>query len=259
MSLQNIVKEIQRLTPISMEDLSEGPRETHAVREGRKRNAKDLLEVYREQYIKELRKSALFIIVAGTHKEDFANIAHSEFGCFTSDPEGFYKDLANRLPMELYEKQTPTANLFDILGRHLENKMSEMQVIEYPLFTMKEKYRRAINGKEEFTNLIKEAINEQIGSELVGIQVIREIADNAIKIGHSAVITPIVLTTDDEALVADLNTSLKSLGSKVFLVVAGKGAKNVRNIVGTFSLKEATKETVEGTLVHIKNLCKKNK
>lgn len=257
MSLASILEEIKKVKPFADEDITEGPRETYAGREGRKRNARDQLKRFKEQYIDELRKNAVFIIVSGTNKDQFAELAKGEFGCFLSDSEAFYKDLANRLPEELYKNKSPTANLFEIMGRHLEDKANEMQLMSYPQLVMKQQYRRVVDGREDFASLIKQAINEQVGSEIVGINAIRNIADAAIEVGHSSKITPIIMTTDDENFALDLNKNLGRIGSKVFLVAAGKGAKTVRSITGAFALKEVTKESIENTLANIKNLIKR--
>jgi hypothetical protein len=256
MSLQKTLEEIKKVKPVAEEYLSGEPRETYSGREGRQRNAKEQLKTYKEQYIDELRTSAVFILVAGAGKDQFQDLASKEFHCFTADPEGFYKDLANRLPQELYDNKTPAGNLFDILGRHLEDKAQEMHILGYPQLIMKAKYERALKGKEDFVNLVKQAINEQVGSEIVGIHAVRAIADEAIKAEHGSKLTPIIMTTDDESLALDLHSTLGRIGSRSFLVVAGKGAKTLKATEGCFAMKEISKETVENTLSSVRNLCK---
>lgn len=254
MSLSKTLEEIKVLKPIADEDISSGPRETYGGREGRKRNAVSRLKDLKEQYINELRLSSVFILVSGSEKENFAQLAKNEFKCFTADPEGFYKDLANRLPPELYAQKTPPSNLFDIMGRHLEDKATEMQIVGYPQLIFHSKYQRACNGKEDFVNLIKEAINDQVGSEITGLHVVRSLADEAIAANHGARLTPIVLTTNDEKLALDLKSTLGRIGSRAFLVAAGKGAKTVKSTEGAFTVKEATNESVENVLTNIRKL-----
>lgn len=257
MSLQQVLEQIKVVKPLAEEDISVGPRETYAGREGRKRNAVEQYKALKEEYINELRTSAVFILVSGSLKEQFSETAQKEFGCFSSDSEGFYKELANRLPEELYKSKTPASNLFDVLGRHLEDKAQEMNIVGYPQLIMKQQYFKAINSKEDFVSLIKQAINEQVGSEIVGIHVTRALSDAAIMANHSSMLTPIILTTDDEAFALDLNNTLVSrLWCRSFLVVAGKGAKAVRSTDGTFTIKEINKESVENVLTNISNLCK---
>ncbi len=254
MSLQKTLEQIKVLKPIAEENINDGPRETYSGREGRKRNAVSQLKDLKEQYIAELRLSAVFILVAGSAKDQFAETAKTEFKCFTADPEGFYKDLADRLPVTLYNQKTPPSNLFDIMGRHLEDKAQEMQIVGYPQMVFHSKYQKACNGKEDFKNLIKEAINDQVGSEIAGLHVIRSLVDEAIQAEHGGKITPIILATDDEKLALDLKGTLSRIGSRAFLVAAGKGAKTVRSTEGTFTVKEVSKESVETTLTNIRKL-----
>jgi hypothetical protein len=256
MSLQKVLEQIKVVKPLAEEDISVGPRETYQGREGRKRNAISQYKDLKEQYIDELRTSAVFILVAGSAKEQFSETAQKEFGCFASDSEGFYKDLANRLPSELYNNKPTGANLFDILGRHLEDKAQEMKIIGYPQLIMKQHYFRAIKDKEDFIALIKQAINEQVGSEIVGIHVARSLAEAAINANHSSKLTPIILTTDDEKFALDLNGTAGRIGARSFLVVAGKGAKTIRSTEGAFTVKEINSENVGNTLTSIRNLCK---
>ena len=254
MSLSKTLEEIKVYKPISEENLMDGPRETYAGREGRKRNATSRLAELKERYIDELRLSALFILVSGSGKAQFAEVAKNEFKCFTADPEGFYKDLANRLPKELWVQKTPAANLFDIMGRHLEDKANEMKIIGYPQLIFHSKYQKACNGLEDFKNLIKEAINDQVGSEITGLHIIRAIVDEAIEANHGGKVTPIVLATDDEKLALDLKSTLGRIGSRAFLVAAGKGAKTVKSTEGAFTVKEITNESVENILTNIRKL-----
>jgi len=256
MSLSNIIEQIKKVKPLADEDISSGPRETYAGREGRKRNAVDQMKVLKERYIEELRLSSVFILVAGSAKNEFSDIATNEFKCFSADPEGFYKDLANRLPAELYTNRPAAANLFDVMGRHLEDKANELQILGYPQLIMKQQYQRAIKNKEDFVALIKQAVNEQVGSEISGINAVRSLADHAITIGHGSTVTPIILTTDDESFALDLNSTLSRIGARSFLVVAGKGAKTLKAREGTFVTKEVTKEGVENILTNINKLYK---
>lgn len=256
MSLNKIVEEINQIKPILSQDINDGPRETYSGREGRLRNAKERMKSLKESYIEELRSTSAFILVLGSEKDKFSELARNEFKCFTADPEGFYKDLANRLPQELYANKTPTANLFDIMGRHLEDKANEMQIVGYPMLIMKPQYQRALSNKEDFVGLIKQAVNEQVGSEIAGLHVVRSIADEAIENNHASRTTPIVLCTDDQNLALDLRNTLGRIGSRTFLVVAGKGAKSIKAAEGAFLIKEVEKENVEACLKNISNLCK---
>lgn len=256
MSLTSIIEEIKTLKPFLEEDILQGPRETYAGREGRQRNARDRMKTLKESYIEELRGSAAFIFVAGFEKDRFCELATTEFNCFKADPEAFYKDLANRIPQELYTNKTSTANLFDIMGRHLEDKANEMQILGYPQLIMKNQYYRTLNSKEDFVGLIKESVNEQVGSEIAGLEVVRNVVDSAIAANHVGRITPIVLPTDDQELALNMSKNLGRIGARAFFVAAGKGAKIFKSTDGTFLVKEVERENVEACLKNINNLYK---
>lgn len=256
MSLSKTLEQIKVQKPMAEEDISQGSRETYAGREGRKRNAVVQLKQLRETYAIELRSSALFIIVSGSGKEDFANIAKNEHKCFTADPEGLYKDLADRLPPALYEQKTPPSNLFDIMGRHLEDELTEMNIEGNLQLVFSSKYQRACNGKEDFKNLIKEAINDQGGLIVAGEHIVRSLVDEAIAVNHGQRLTPIILATDDEKLALDLKGTLGRIGSGAFLVAAGKGAKVIKSTEGAFTVKEVNNESVENILTNIRKLCR---
>lgn len=254
MSLQKTLEQIKVFKPLAEEDISQGPRETYSSREGRKRNATSKLKELREDYAIKLRQSAIFVLVAGSAKDEFVELAKNEFKCFTADPESLYKDLADRLPPALYDQKTPPANLFDIMGRHLEDEIIEMNIDGNLQLVFHSKYQRACSGKEDFKNLIKEAINDQGGLVIAGEHIIRSLVDEAIATGHGQRFTPIILATNDEKLALDLRGTLGRIGSGAYLVAAGKGAKTIRSTEGAFTVKEVNNQTVETTLTNIRKL-----
>ena len=256
MSLSSILEQIKTVKPIAEMDILVGPRETYAGREGMQRNAKEEFKTLKEQYTNELRQTAAFILVSGSVKESFQTLATTEFDCFSADSEGFYKALADRIPAELYANKTPAGNLFDVMGRHLEDMANDLGIIGYPQLIFKQQYQRAVDGKADFVKLIKQAINEQVGSEIVGIYTAKALTDEAIAKNHGLSITPIVMTTDDETLALELNETLYRAGSRAFLVAAGKGAKSIRAVEGAFAMKEVDSESVKNVLTNISKMCK---
>lgn len=257
MSLETTIKELKELKPFAEENVEEGPVETLSGRRGRKNQAIERLKFLRRQYTADLLDSAIFIIVCGSKRTEFETIATSEkFGLFSTDPETFYKDLANRVHPTIYGNNSSPSNLFDVLGRHLEDKMNELDLNEYNQMIFKDKYIKVIKNPEEFVTLLKVAINEQIGAEIVGIQAISSIADKAIEVEHSTKTTPIVLNTQDEKLALDLVRDLERLTKRVFLVTVGKTSKELKGVEDSTVLKEATEESVTSTLTQINKLIK---
>lgn len=258
MSLEKVLREIKTVKPVAEANLENVPTQTLAGHRGRKMQAQDTLKRLREEYIRELIRGSLFILVAGSAKDAFTSTAKEAFGCFSADSDSFYRELADRIAPVLYEGKESVANLFDVLSRHLEDKANEMNITEYPQIIFKQQYNRFITNKEEFIGLVKQAINEQVGGELVGIHTIHSLVDEAINKEHSAKVTPIVLNTSDDKLALDLVTALKRLTPHVFLVVAGKANKQLKNVNGVVLVKDGDKETVEEALTAIKDSLKNN-
>jgi hypothetical protein len=256
MALAEILKEIQTVKPFAEESLEGAPIETLGARRGRKFQSLERLRQLKTQYSRELGRSALFIVVTGSAREEFTSIANS-LGLFSSNPEDIYMDLAKRVSPELYLGKETMVHLFDVLGRYLEDKAMELDIIGYPMLRFDEKYRSVIRNTEDFVTTIKRAINDQIGAEIAGINAVRSVVDTAISRSHDAKTTSIVLPTQDSVLVNELMRDLGRLTPKVFLVVAGKSTKAMRGIEGALSVKEPSKESVTEILKEIKNSIKK--
>jgi hypothetical protein len=262
MSLESVLKEIQTQKPFSEEDVDSGPSETLNGRRGRKNNAIEMLKTLKAQYRLDLLKSAVFILTVGSQRKEFEDIATGEkFNLFSSDPEEFYNDLAGRVPASLYLGKEGAQNVFDVLGRHLEDKMTELDSLGYNQLIFKEKYIRALTNASQFTSIVKEVINDQMGTEIVGIQAIQSIMNKAIERGHASKTTSVVLSVGDEKLAMDLLRDLGERGNRIVLVIAGKSPKSLNgytnDIVSVLRIKEATEETVKQTLDQIKSSLKK--
>lgn len=257
MSLEKVLEQIKTVKPVANEDVDSGPAETLAGRRGRKRQAQDTLKRLREEYANELLRGSLFILVTGAARDEFSSAASESFGCFASDPESFYRELADRVSPVLYNGKEGTAGLFDVVGRHLEDKALEIGILGYPQMIFKQHYNRHIATKDDFVGLLKQAINEQVGGEIVGIHAVRSVVDTAIEKGHSAKVTPIVLNTSDDKLAIELLSALERLTPRVFLVVAGEASKQLKSVDGAIVLNDGEKETVKKVLKTIKGSLKK--
>lgn len=260
MSLTKVLEQIKVLTPVAMEDLETGAIETLNARRGRKRNAEEQLKSLRQEYFQDLLRSTVFILTIGSEREAFEKAAagsYDNFGCFSSNPESFYRDLASRIPASVYSGKESVSSMFDILGRHLEDKAMELGVLGYPMLRFKQEYRQTIKCQEDFVQLIKTAINEQVGGEMAGLHAVRSITDSAIKLAHTKTNTPIIMSTNDEKLVRDLSDALERITPRVFVVVAGEASDTVSSIEGALLVKEVTAKTVAQTLKTIKNQLKK--
>lgn len=261
MSLETVLKEIHAYKPFAEEDAEAGPVETLNGRRGRKNQAIEQLRVLKSQYRLDLLKSAVFVIAVGSLRSEFEKTATETFKLFSADPEQFYKDLSGRIPPSLYLGKEGVSNLFDIVGRHLEDKMTELDANQYNQLIFKEKYLRPVSTQEEFTSIVKEAINEQIGAEIVAIQAVTSILNDAIDRKHASKTTSIVLSTGDEKLAQDLLKDLGARGNRVTLLLAGKTSKALtaytNEAVNVVKLKEVSEESVKMALDSIKSSLKK--
>jgi len=253
MSLETTLKEIQSLKPFAEEDVESGPVNTMAGRRGRKTNAINRINTLKLQYVSELLDTAIFLVVCGNRREDFEKIATNEtFNLFSTDPETFYKDLASRVHPSLYHGRTSPTDLFDVVGRHIWDKMVELGVQGYNQVVFRDQYVQSIDTPEQFEKLLKVAINEQIGAEIVGIQAVNSIANKAMAANHSTKTTPIILNTQDEKLAMDLMDALPPKHRTV-LVIAGKVGKELRNVEDAILVKDVSEESVKSTLDKIKS------
>lgn len=257
MSLQKTLDEIKKVLPYAEEDTDSGAIETLAGRRARKTRAIDDLKRFKRQYKESLLRSAVFILVTGSEAKEFEGIAKEQFRCLSSPVESFYQDLANRVHPTLWLGKDTNANVFDVIGRHLEDMAHELDITGYPMLQFKAHYNRMANTMEEFVNIIRTAINEQVGGEMVGIYAVNKLVDEAIKNSHSATVTPIVMTAFDGKLALDLVPALERLSPRVFLVLAGKGSKELKAKKDLLAIKAATPENVEATLKTIKSSLKK--
>lgn len=255
MTLSSVLEEINKVLPVATENVEAGNHQTLPARRGRKRAAQEKLIQLKEAYAKELSRTSVFIIAVGALANEFA-VAAEPFAGFVNDPEAFYNDLAARVNPALYEGQTTVSNMFDVMGRHLEDKMRELGVERYNQMIMKAHYSRTIKNVEEFAQLVKQAVNEQVGAEIVGVQAAVSTVDRAIEKGHAGSTTLMLLPTQDTNLALQLANDLTRLTKNVFVVAAGKTPKALKEAAGELAIKKIDEESLEIILKTIKNLKK---
>src|ERR1035437_5070004 len=113
MSLVNVFKKMEVNRPNAEMDVQMGSPETLGGRTGLKRAAAETLKRLKLEYRNELMASTVFIVVTGASKDAFSDLASGEtFGCFSTDPAEFYKDLASRINPTLFGRES-ARNLFN--------------------------------------------------------------------------------------------------------------------------------------------------
>ena len=249
MSLSKIIAEIKQLKPFADEDVESGPRETLTARRGRKAQSIERLKDLKDEYKKEFLNSATFLVVVGDKRNDLTALATEFFKGFVANPNDVYEDLANRVSPSVYMGKESVVNVFDILGRHLEDKARELGIVEYPQLIFKQQYRVVVRTKEDFVSLVRTAVNEQVGAELAGIQAATSLVGPAIDKEYNGDTAAIFLPTDNAKLAIDLVLSLERLKPQaVVMVVAGEVPQGSSIAPGSFSIKEPTKENVKQML-----------
>jgi hypothetical protein len=251
MSLSKILEEIKKVEPLVKEDVEGGPVETLIARRGRKNQAVESMYRLKRAYSAEFRNTAAFIVVTGSKRTEFtaAAIKHK---CFSADPNEYFSKLVSRVPSELYLGKENLANTFDILGRHMEDLAHDLDIIGYPQLIFRQEYHRHVNNRQEFLSLVRQAVVNQVGGEIVGIQAVKTLTDSAIERRYAAKFAPILLTTDDERFALRVSEDLARISSRVFLVTAGETTEVLKNVPSQ-SVEEPTEDSVKSTLKSISN------
>lgn len=255
--LAKTLEEMKNLKSFAEEDTDEGPSTTMGARRGRKNQAIQQLKSLREQYSADLLRGAAFILTVGSEREAFEQTLREDGSCFESKADSFFEDLSGRVHPSLYLDRDTVANTFDVVGRHLEDKAREIGMLEYPQLVFKSQYARTLKSPSDLSSLLKLAITEQVGGEVVGINAVRDITDSAIEKGHMLSVTPIVLSTEDQKYSLELTQHLERLTSRVFLVVAGKVPKGFKVPKDALVVKEVSKDSVEAALEKMRSSLKK--
>lgn len=257
MSLTKTLEEIKKVIPLATENVEGGAYETLNARRGRKNQSIERLKQLKSEYREKLRQTVAYILVVGSDRDTFTTNAVEQHKCFSEDPDTFYKDLSNRLTKHADPKRENSSSLMDILGRHLEEKAGELDISSYNQLIFGQKYRRTIGNNDELLSWIKEVINDQVGSEIVGIQTLQSVTGKAIDADHAARVTPIILPASDEKFALDVINGLSKVSSRVFLVGAGKVSKALKQQEGIILVKESNNETVEQALKTISDSLKR--
>jgi hypothetical protein len=255
MSLTTLLEQIKVQQPFADEDVDSGPRETLPARRGRQSRAVETVKQLKEDYANELRRTVPFVVVIGSRRDDFVTLANKKHKCFSTDPATFYTDLVNRIPAALYLGKEGIPNMFDVLGRYLEDKMLEFVgqgVREYNQLIFKERYGRSIKSREDFQALVTQALLEQVGGEIIGIQAVHTLTNEAIKRDYTGgYFAPILLPTGDEKFGLTIATDLRKLKNvRVALVVAGETTPDPKGngFACEFVVEDPTPENVKKAL-----------
>lgn len=248
MKLESILNEIESLKAQATMDPAIGPVETSVGRQGLKRSAVERTNQLKREYAQALKVSSLFIVVTGASRQSFCElVSNPEYGCFSLDSDKFYMDLISKVNPTLFGKER-TNYLFNGVADALWDRAMDLGINSYNQLQYSDRYSAYVKTPEELLPIIRTAINEQVGAEIVGLDAYHSIVDSAIERKHVALITPIVLSVSDESVALVLKRDLARLTSKVYLVAAGKASRETILNGAAISVKNVNKETVESAL-----------
>jgi hypothetical protein len=223
MSLNKIVEDIKKNKVLAEEQIDEDsdPR-TLRGRLGRKNSAKEKLKLLYRDYKKTLVNKMAMLLVTGNKAEEFCEIAQAEGNMFLALADNLYEDISSRIPEPVIKRGMKTAAIIDILGRHLEDKATELDIASYPAIVYKSKYDKKVENSKDMLELTKILVNSEVGSELVGYDVLEQVSRQAVNDMFDGKILPVVVLLKDDSIVNDVIEGLKKIGV-VSAVLAGEG------------------------------------
>lgn len=191
---------------------------TRNVRLGIARRAQeDLLGLFND-YKNEVRRRVVFVLPTGEGASKFTEISAREFGCFVVDAESVYKESIKNISPVLFTDSPFNPALLDTAVNYFQDIADEIGLISYPMVIYKNSYARTLRNEQELLEVVKEAFNNDIGSEVVGHYAIHHATNQGINEEFSGKVMPIILTTNDLKLIKSLEENLKTITNNVFLI-----------------------------------------
>ena len=233
-SFESLIKDIQKNREAAMVVIPEdADARTLTTRIGLKKRAQQNLEDLFLDYRNHVTSNSVFILPKGKQSDKFVELATEEFSCFDISGDELYNIIADGVDKRYYDNQVSSPALFDIFMGVFNDICNTIGIVGYPVVLFDSKYSRRLTSREDLVNLIKEAFNGTVGSELAGIYAVDKVARKAIEKGYSGTTIPIVIHTEDKALSDSLAVSLKKLSPNVFQVPATKKqeSKTVQDVL----------------------------
>lgn len=237
----SLIKDIDKNKQIASLDLGDADPRTYTTKLGHVKRAKQNLKDLFLEYRKEVMNRAVFILTKGSQAKSFIDIALEEYGCFHVNGDALFEDIISRVNKRYYDDQISSPALFDLLMSSFNEVCDEIGIIGYPAVLFESKYKRRLKSKEDLLKLTKQAFNDKVGSDLVGLYAIDKVAREAVNNNYNGKTIPIIISTKDKELIKELNTSLKNITANVFEVNTAR---------------KQTQKTVESKLLKIKEQIK---
>lgn len=245
MSLSTILDQINEQKKIAQQDLYSVSPRALPYKKGQVDSAKAKLENLYVDYKNELLKNSVFILVAGSNSEEFSSIAEDKFKCFSVESKVMFREILQKISPELYKDKKINSSVFEVIGNVLEDKMKLLDVGSYNQLMFDAKYLRVVKDEEEMLNVIADAITETVGSEVIGLDALERITQQAVDKNYKSRIVPILVHSADEDFISSISDGLKKISPKVIKIAAGKTSEKFK---AKINLEETNEKTVEETL-----------
>lgn len=226
-SFEALIKDIEKNRTIASTDISDSDPKTYNARLGKKKRAKQNLDDLFLEYREQVTNRAVFILTKGAQSDSFIDVATGEdFGCFEVEADILYNQILQKVDKRYYDNQTSSPALFDILMSSFNDICGDIGIVSYPAVLFESKYKRRLKNKEDLLQLTKEAFNDKVGSDLVGLYAIDKVARKAVNEAYEGTTIPIIIHTKDNKLADDLSVTLKNINQNVFKVPTTKKMKS---------------------------------
>jgi hypothetical protein len=217
MEFKDLLKATKEAKLASLGDGGTDPRTRNARLGIARRAQEDLLGLFND-YKNEVRKRIVFILPTGPSADKFTELSSKEFGCFAVDAEGVYKDSIKNINPVLFNNSPFNPALLDTAVNYFQDVAEEIGLISYPMVIYKNTYARTLKNQQELLDIVKEAFNADIGSEVVGYYAIHKATNLGLESEFAGKIMPVILTTSDLKLIASLEENLKTITNNIFVV-----------------------------------------
>ena len=231
MSLEQILGKINEEKVVAEMDLDTVSAKALPYKKGQVESAKSRLEGLYIDYKNELLKKAIFILVTGDESSQFAEIAKEEYKCFSVDGKILFKEIVSELNPDLYVDKVINASIFDVIGNILEDKMKRLDIISYNSLIFNSKYGRTVKTKGDMIDVVKEAVSEIVGGEVIGLDALERITLDAVNSNYKSGIVPILIHSNDEQFIIDISDSLRKLNPRVVRIGAGRLEKDINALI----------------------------
>lgn len=247
--LEEILNEINEQKKIAEIDLSEVSPRAYPYKKGQVDSAKNKLEGLYIDYKNEMLNRAVFILVTGDKAEEFANIAKEDYGCFSIKGETLANEIVDDINPQLYQGKTINASIFNVIDSVLEKKMKALDVLSYNSLMFNVKYQRVVKDKSEMVSVVKDAVNDIVGGEVVALDALERATQEAVNRNYKSKIVPILIYSEDFRLTQTLSRDIIKINPRIVRVLAGES--EVKNLNAIAELENIDSEVVGEALKKI--------